>query len=103
MEKEESWKPMTPMTEKEVTEEPKKEVEVEDEIEEEEELDEYEIRCAADCLLRAEEIKKDKKLFDAAIASLKEKKSAINSIADLRSKAYSDEEESSPESKKKDK
>lgn len=97
MEKEELSKKISPMTEE------KPEVE-EDEIEEEdEELDEYEVRCAADTLLRAEEIKKDKELYKAALEVLKTKKSAINSIADLRKKAYSEDEESTPESKKKDK
>lgn len=97
MEKEEMNKKMSSMEEKDMEME---DMETEGE---DEELDEYEVRCAADTLLRAEEIKKDKKLFKAALESLKEKRSAINSIADLRKKAFGSDEESTPESKMKDK
>ena len=70
-----------------------------------EEMDEYEVKDAAQCLMRAAEIKQDKKLYAAAMEQLQKKKSAIESIADLRAKAYddADSEESTPESKKKDK
>lgn len=82
------------------------EMEMEDEMEADisEDMDDHEVQEAADCLLRAEEIKKDKKLFASAMEKLNGKKSAIESIADLRKKAFgNDDEESSPESKKKDK
>ena len=68
-----------------------------------EEMDEYEVKEAAQCLMRAAEIKQDKKLYAAAMEQLQKKKSAIESIADLRAKSNEMSEEPTPESKKKDK
>jgi len=98
--KEKVWEPMKPMMQKEHMM-----GEVESEAEDASEPQDYEIKEAADCLLKAEEIKKDKTLYTAAMEHLHGKKSAIESIADLRKKAFSDssDEESSPESKKKEK
>ncbi len=44
----------------------------------------YEVECAANDLLRAEEIKANPELYKKALAHLQKKKSAIESIADLK-------------------
>lgn len=49
-----------------------------------EEYDEWELRCKADKLLEAEEIKADSKLMAALRPYLEKKAKAIRSIADLR-------------------
>lgn len=51
---------------------------------------EYEVEDAANTLMRAEHIKKNKKLMPHVHKHLKNKKSAIESIADLREKAQND-------------
>lgn len=52
-----------------------------------EECDEYEVDEAVRTLIKAEEIKQDKKLMAACVAQLDKKKKAINSIDGLRAKA----------------
>lgn len=60
--------------------------------------DEWEIRDCADCLTRAEEIKKDAKKVKAVMKYLKEKKkNVITSLAELREYANGMEEESEDE------
>lgn len=56
---------------------------------EEDEPKEYEVSDAAETLMKAEHIKKNKKLMPHVHKHLKNKKSAIESIADLREKAQS--------------
>jgi hypothetical protein len=51
---------------------------------EEEGYEEYDVKCAADTLLRAEEIKKDMKLMELVKAALMDKRDAITSIAGLK-------------------
>lgn len=55
------------------------------EMGEENEMDEYDLKCAADTLLKAEEIKADPKMMAALKPYLEKKAKAIKSIADLRS------------------
>jgi hypothetical protein len=51
---------------------------------EEKEYDDYEIDCAVKTLIKAEEIKKDSKLWPLVVEKLKQQKEAITSIAQLR-------------------
>jgi hypothetical protein len=44
----------------------------------------YEVECAANDLLRAQEVKANPELYKKALAHLQKKKSAIESIADLK-------------------
>ncbi len=48
---------------------------------------EYDIDCAVDTLIKAEEIKKDPELMAKVLAKVKSKGEAIKSIAGLRKKA----------------
>lgn len=49
--------------------------------------DEWEIQSAADCLIRAEEIKKDAAMMKLVKPYLEKKLTAITSVAQLREKA----------------
>lgn len=64
--------------------------------------DEWEIRSAVDCLIRAEEIKGNKKLMPLVAKELQERKDAIakvpTSIADLKKLAKQKESEDSEDS-----
>lgn len=59
--------------------------EMENEEESEGPSKDYEVECAAQDLLRAEKVKKDKVLYEKALAKLNEQKQMIESIDDLKS------------------
>lgn len=50
-------------------------------------MEDYEVQCDADTLLKADEIRKDKSRLDAAMKFLDKKVKAIRSLDDLRKKA----------------
>ena len=50
-------------------------------------VDSWEVKDAADTLLRAQEIRADKKLMALVSKNLTKKASAINSISDIKAKA----------------
>ncbi len=54
------------------------------EMQEMPEMKDYEVECAANDLLRAEEVKANKDLHKKALAHLGKKKAAIESIEDLK-------------------
>lgn len=56
--------------------------------EEDKEPDKWEIQSAVDCLLRAEEIKKDTRIMKYVNEEIDKKKSAINSLSQLKKVAY---------------
>lgn len=59
-------------------------------------IEDYEVDSAVDCLIRAEEIKENEELMKLVNKKIAKKKSAINSIADLK-EAYAESEEEDEE------
>jgi len=71
---------------------PKVEIEVEKEPKKKK-IEDYEVDSACDCLMRAEEIKKNKDLMALVHKKLSGKESTIKSIKELREKAAEMEDE----------